>query len=146
MNASITFWEKWQEQVKDLLPGVHGHQKKTLALCTLGIILSQSAVLQRMAEEIVLHGKSLAKMPSIKRRGALLVPWQTLFKKGITISMGRDHDKRYNTQLRDMIIVGRSKPSQIVSHRLPLSQAPDAFKKFDQRIDGSIKVILDPQR
>jgi hypothetical protein len=27
-----------------------------------------------------------------------------------------------------------------------ISQAPDAFKKFDQRIDGYIKVVLDPQR
>jgi threonine dehydrogenase-like Zn-dependent dehydrogenase len=45
-----------------------------------------------------------------------------------------------------MIIAGRAKPSQIVSHRLPLSQAPDAFQKFDQRIDGYSKVILDPQR
>lgn len=52
MNASITLWEHWQEQVKELLPGVDGHQKKTLALSVLGIILSQSAVLQRMAEGI----------------------------------------------------------------------------------------------
>jgi hypothetical protein len=73
MNASIPLWEKWHEQVKDLLPGVHGHQKKTLALCVLGIILSQSAVLQRMAEEIGLHGISEAKMPSIERRFARFV-------------------------------------------------------------------------
>ena len=59
-------------------------------------------------------------------------------------SMGRDPDERYNTQLRDLIISGRAKPSRIVSHRLPLSQAPAAFQKFDQRIDGYIKVILDP--
>ncbi len=56
MDASITLWENWREQVKELLPGVHGHQKKALALCVLGMILSQSAVLQRMAEEIGLHG------------------------------------------------------------------------------------------
>ena len=60
--------------------------------------------------------------------------------------MGCDPDERYNTQLRDMIIAGRARPSQIISHRLPLSQAPDAFQKFDQHIDGYIKVILDPQR
>src|SRR5260370_27574211 len=73
------------------------------------------------------------------------VPRQMLFRKGITIGMGRDPDERYNTQLRDMIIAGRARPSQIVSHRLPLSQAPEAFQKFDQRLDGYIKVILDPQ-
>jgi hypothetical protein len=73
MNASMTLWAKWHEQVKDLLPGVHGHQKKTLALCVLGIILSQSAVLQRMAEEIALRGISAAKMPSLERRFARFV-------------------------------------------------------------------------
>ena len=73
MNASNTLWVKWHEQVKEMLPGVHGHQKKTLALCVLGIMLSQSAVLQRMAEEIALHGKSLAKMVSIERRFARFV-------------------------------------------------------------------------
>ena len=83
---------------------------------------------------------------ALEARGDLLVPWQTLFRKGITVGMGRDPDERYNTQLRDLIIAGRVKPSQIVSHRLPLSQAPEAFQKFDQRIDGYIKVILDPQR
>src|SRR5438094_3768718 len=81
----------------------------------------------------------------IEKRGDLTVPWQTLFRKGITIGMGRDPDERYNTQLRDLIIAGRAKPSQIVSHRLPLSQAPEAFQKFDQRIDGYLKVILDPE-
>jgi glutathione-independent formaldehyde dehydrogenase len=82
----------------------------------------------------------------IERRGDLLVPWPTLFRKGITVGMGRDPDERYNTQLRDLIIAGRVQPSQIVSHRLPLSQAPAAFQKFDERLDGYIKVILDPQR
>jgi glutathione-independent formaldehyde dehydrogenase len=47
--------------------------------------------------------------------------------------------------LRDLIIASRAKPNQVVSHHLPLSQAPDAFQKFDQRIDGYLKVILDPQ-
>lgn len=80
----------------------------------------------------------------IEKRGDLPVPWPTLFRKGISVGMGRDPDERYNTQLRDLIIAGRAKPSQIVSHRLPLSQAPDAFQKFDKRINGYIKVILNP--
>jgi glutathione-independent formaldehyde dehydrogenase len=81
----------------------------------------------------------------LERRGDLAVPWQTLFRKGITVGMGRDHDKRYNAQLRDLIIAGRAKPSEIVTQRLPLREAPDAFRRFDQRIDGYIKVILDPR-
>jgi len=81
---------------------------------------------------------------ALAARGDLAIPWPELFRKDITIGMGRDHDKRYNAHLRDLIIAGRAKPSVVVSHRLPLSDAPDAFRRFDRREDGYIKVILDP--
>ena len=68
MNASIVVWEQWRMQLKELLPDLHGHQKKTLALFVIGIILSGSAVLQRAAESISLHGINPAKMSSIERR------------------------------------------------------------------------------
>jgi hypothetical protein len=47
---------------------VHGQQKKALALGVLGMILSRSALLHRMAEGIARHGISEAKMPSSERR------------------------------------------------------------------------------
>jgi glutathione-independent formaldehyde dehydrogenase len=52
--------------------------------------------------------------------------------------------KRYNRQLRDLIIAGRAKPSFVVSHELPLTEAPAAYEKFDKRIDGYTKVVLHP--
>ncbi len=78
------------------------------------------------------------------QHGDYLIPWGTLFRKGVTIGMGRDDDKRYNDFLRDLIVAGRIKPSRIVSHRLPLRDAADAFRKFDARSDGYIKVVLEP--
>jgi glutathione-independent formaldehyde dehydrogenase len=78
------------------------------------------------------------------QRGDYLIPWGSLFRKGIAIGMGRDHDKRYNDFLRDLIVSGRLKPSKIVSHRLPLREAADAFAKFDARSDGYIKIVLEP--
>ena len=72
------------------------------------------------------------------QHGGFLIPWGTLFKKGVTIGMGRDDDKRYNDHLRDAIVSGRIKPSAIVSHRLPLREAPDAFAKFDARSDAQL--------
>ncbi len=80
----------------------------------------------------------------LEARGDLAVPWGELFRKDIILGMGRDHDERYNAALRDLIIAGRVKPSIIVSHRLPLAEAPDAFRRFEQRADGYIKVVLDP--
>ncbi len=80
-----------------------------------------------------------------ERKGELTVPWAKLFNKGISVGFGRDHDERYNLMLRNMIVEGVAKPGKIVSHRLPLSEAPSAFERFDKRADGFIKVVLDPR-
>ena len=46
---------------------------KTLALVVIGIVLWGTAVLQRIAESLFLHGISEAKMTSLERRLARLV-------------------------------------------------------------------------
>lgn len=79
-----------------------------------------------------------------ENKGDLTVPWGKLFKKGITVAFGRDQDERYNLMLRNMIVAGRTRPGSIVSHRLPISAAPDAFRKFAAREDGYVKIVLDP--
>ncbi len=68
MDASSVLWMNWHEQLKELLPGIHGHQKKTLAFFVLGIVLSGCAVMQRVAETLSERGLSEAKMSSIERR------------------------------------------------------------------------------
>ena len=40
--------------------------------------------------------------------------------------------------------LGKVEPSFIVSHELPLDEAPDAYKHFDARDEGWTKVILKP--
>ncbi|MBB5155054.1 glutathione-independent formaldehyde dehydrogenase [Saccharopolyspora phatthalungensis] len=78
------------------------------------------------------------------KQGMLLVAIGKMFEKGQTMGTGQCNVKRYNRQLRDMIIAGRAKPSFVVSHELSLNEAPDAYRKFDQRIEGYTKVILHP--
>ncbi len=78
------------------------------------------------------------------KRGMLLVSIGKLFEKGLRMGTGQCNVKRYNRQLRDMIIEGRAKPSFVVSHELPLDQAPSAYDKFDKRIEGYTKVVLHP--
>ena len=79
------------------------------------------------------------------KKGELQLPWGMLFEKGITLGSGQTPVKAYNLFLRDLIIAGRAKPSFIVSHRLPLTAAPDAYEKFDARTDGYTKVVLKPE-
>jgi glutathione-independent formaldehyde dehydrogenase len=78
------------------------------------------------------------------RQGLLLVAIGKLFEKGLRMGTGQCNVKRYNRQLRDLIIAGRAKPSFVVSHELPLEQAPEAYEKFDKRIEGYTKVVLHP--
>ena len=73
MDASSVLWTSWQEQLKELLTGIHGHQKKTLAFFVLGIVLSGCAVMQRVAETLSERGLSEAKMTSIERRFARFI-------------------------------------------------------------------------
>ena len=50
--------------------------------------------------------------------------------------------KRYNRQLRDLILTGVAKPSFLVSHEVPLVDAVEAYDKFDRRVDGYTKALL----
>jgi glutathione-independent formaldehyde dehydrogenase len=79
------------------------------------------------------------------RQGRLLVAVGKLFEKGLRMGAGQCDVKRYNRQLRDLIITGRAKPSFVVSHELPLDEAPLAYEKFDKRVEGYTKVLLHPQ-
>ncbi|WNF01450.1 glutathione-independent formaldehyde dehydrogenase [Streptomyces luomodiensis] len=78
------------------------------------------------------------------KHGQLLVSIGRMFEKGQRMGTGQCNVKRYNRQLRDLIIAGRARPSFVVSHELPLDQAPQAYEKFDKRVEGYTKVVLHP--
>ncbi|HVW08099.1 MAG TPA: glutathione-independent formaldehyde dehydrogenase [Bryobacteraceae bacterium] len=83
------------------------------------------------------------------KKGEFLFPLGEFWDKGVTIGQGQAPVKKYNEYLRDMIIAGRARPSFIISHRLPLSQAPQAYAHFDRRGVGDgrafTKVVLKPE-
>ena len=78
------------------------------------------------------------------KQGRVAFDFGTAFSKGISIGTGQCPVKKYNRHLRDLIIQGRAAPSVIVSHELPLSEAVDAYAKFDERGNGYTKVLLHP--
>jgi threonine dehydrogenase-like Zn-dependent dehydrogenase len=50
----------------------------------------------------------------------------------------------YNRYLRDMIIAGKATPSFVVSNEVGIDEAPDAYEKFDKRVEGYTKVLIHP--
>ena len=78
------------------------------------------------------------------KKGALSINFGKLFEKGLRLGTGQCNVKRYNAYLRDLIVAGRAKPSFVVSHEVPLGDAPNAYQKFDKRVEGYTKVVLKP--
>jgi glutathione-independent formaldehyde dehydrogenase len=76
--------------------------------------------------------------------GELMISFGKLWEKGLSLGTGQCNVKRYNRNLRDLIIAGRAKPSFIVSNKVSLNDAPMAYEKFDKRVEGYTKVILKP--
>jgi glutathione-independent formaldehyde dehydrogenase len=81
-----------------------------------------------------------------EKKGNFTIALGDAWNKGISIEMGQAPVKKYNVYLRDLILAGIAKPSIIVSHRLPLEAAPQAYEHFDERADGYTKVLLKPQQ
>lgn len=78
------------------------------------------------------------------KAGRIAFDYGTAFEKGISIGSGQCPVKKYNRELRDLIIAGRAAPSFIVSHELDITEAVTAYEKFDSRADGWTKVLLHP--
>ena len=72
------------------------------------------------------------------------LPFGAAMNKGLTLKMGQTHMQKYMKPLYEMIQAGDIDPSQIITHRVPLSEAPAAYKTFRDKKDGCIKVVLKP--
>ena len=58
--------------------------------------------------------------------------------------MGQTHVHKYMKQLLELVELGDIDPSFVITHRLSLDDAPQAYKTFKQQNDGCIKVVLKP--
>jgi len=78
--------------------------------------------------------------------GGLLdkLPFGAVVNKAITIKTGQTHVQRYLHGLLEYIQNGEIDPSFVVTHRLPLTDAPKAYDMFKHKQDACIKVVLKP--
>jgi threonine dehydrogenase-like Zn-dependent dehydrogenase len=72
------------------------------------------------------------------------VPFGAVFNKGVTIRMGQTHMQRYMKPLLELVEQRKIDPSFVITHRVPLSRAPEMYETFVEKRDGCIKVVLDP--
>src|SRR5438270_8621676 len=69
-------------------------------------------------------------------------PFGAAFDKGLTLKMGQTHVHQYLRPLLERIQNGEIDPSFVITHRMRLEDAPDAYKIFRDKQDNCIKVVL----
>jgi threonine dehydrogenase-like Zn-dependent dehydrogenase len=72
------------------------------------------------------------------------VPIGSVMNRALTIKTGQTHVQRYLQPLLDRIRQGDFDPERVITHRMPLAEAPQAYRMFRDKQDGCVKVVLKP--
>jgi threonine dehydrogenase-like Zn-dependent dehydrogenase len=69
-------------------------------------------------------------------------PIGALMEKGLQVKSGQTHVQKYLPRLMEMIGEGEVDTTFLISHRLPLEQAPEGYKMFKNDQNHCTKVVL----
>jgi threonine dehydrogenase-like Zn-dependent dehydrogenase len=99
----------------------------------------------------------LAAIASVRRGGTVSVvgvyggqvdplPMMELFDKGVQLRMGQAHVRRWVDELLPLVEDDADPLGvmDLVTHTLPIEDAPTAYDMFQKKRDGCIKVVLRP--
>jgi len=72
------------------------------------------------------------------------IPIGALMQKGLQVKTGQTHVQKYLRELLELIGDGKIDTTFLISHRLPLEDAPKGYKMFKEQQDEVTKVVLKP--
>ena len=78
--------------------------------------------------------------------GGLLskVPFGAVVNRGLTIKAGQTPVHRYLQPLLQRIERGEIDPSFVITHRITLDEAPEAYQMFNDKDDSAVKIVVKP--
>jgi threonine dehydrogenase-like Zn-dependent dehydrogenase len=135
----------------------HGSPVTTLLHKLVGVLpraiaapLMETAGVDRLgalysAIDIVRRGGTIS-LSGVYGGAADPIPMMTLFDKQIQLRMGQCNVKRWVPEI--MPLLTDDDPLGVdtfATHRVPLSEAPEMYRKFQKKEDGVVKVQLKPQ-
>jgi alcohol dehydrogenase len=71
-------------------------------------------------------------------------PIHRIFDKGITMRFGQAPVQKYIDLLLELVQSGKVVLDDIITHKLPLAEAPHAYDIFKKKEDSCVKVVLKP--
>jgi threonine dehydrogenase-like Zn-dependent dehydrogenase len=72
------------------------------------------------------------------------IPMGAFMNKALSMKTGQTHMMRFMKPLLDRIQNGDIDPSFVISHRVPIDQAPKMYQVFRDKQENCTKVVLDP--
>lgn len=110
----------------------------------------QETVAKRMERPYALNEAIIACRPggTISLPGVFVGGVPTMMgafvAKGLTMRTGQTHVQRYLEPLMKKIEDGEIDPGFLITHKIKLEDGPDAYKMFQEKKDGCIKVVINP--
>jgi threonine dehydrogenase-like Zn-dependent dehydrogenase len=108
----------------------------------IGIGADRVHVLRQALMAVRFGGK--VSIPGVYGGLADKFPTGAIMEKGLQIRTGQTHVQKYTKMLLEKIEDGTIDTTFLISHRLPLEEAPTGYKNFKNQQDSWTKVILKP--
>ena len=97
-------------------------------------LITQAAMLLRAGGKLAVIGVLTEPMLSI--------PWAVFFMKNLTVRTGLVNPQRTIPKLITLIEQGRLDPTEIISHRLSLSEGVRGYEIFARHEEKALKIVL----
>lgn len=94
------------------------------------------------AISLVRAGGTLS-IPGVYTEESMTLPFAELYLKGVKVEMGVAHITEYMDEVIALSVAGKLRPSSMISHRMGLSEAAEAYRLFERR--EATKIVLDPR-
>jgi threonine dehydrogenase-like Zn-dependent dehydrogenase len=125
------------------------HQAVSFLPDAIGRPLMQTAGVDRMAAfyeaiDVVRRGGTIS-LSGVYGGMADPLPMLTLFDKQIQLRMGQANVKRWVDDILPLLLDGDPLGVEgFATHRVPLSEGPQAYETFQKKQDGAVKFLLTP--
>ena len=90
---------------------------------------------------LVASGGSIS-IPGVYTEDSIELPFGELYLKGVSIHQGVANIINFMDETLALIAAGKLDPSRFISHRMPMSEATEAYRMFEAR--EATKIVLDP--
>ena len=119
----------------------------------------KKSTLEKIEQKLKLQGGTLSPLKTaidaVRKFGTIqltgvyasvynMFPLGHIFERNLTITTGQAPVIHLMPKMYDMIASGKIDPTEIITHRVPLEKAPEAYQLFNDHEDECIKVVLKP--